>query len=92
MIVPIMANTNPHQRPDGTTANFRLRGSGGKIWGKLRKLGVHIIYMTPLRITPNPMVTIITEITGSPISGLKIRRSTMIPRTTAEARVRIKAR
>jgi len=43
MIVPIIAKTNPHQRPDGTTAKLRFKGSGGKIWGKLRKLGVHII-------------------------------------------------
>jgi len=43
VMVPIMAKTNPHKSPEGTTAKLRFRGSGGKIWGKFLKVGVHTI-------------------------------------------------
>ena len=71
--------------------NLRYQ-KGGKISGKLRNEGVHIMYVRPLMITPNPIVTIMTEIIGSPMSGLNMRRSTTIPRRNANTRVRIKAR
>ena len=90
--VPMTANTNPHHSPEGTTAKPRLRGSGGKISGKFRKVGVQIMYMIPLRITPNPIVTMITEMMGSPINGRSMRRSTRIPSTTANPSVRTKAK
>ena len=90
--VPIMAKTNPHKSPEGTTAKPRSRGFGGKISGKVWKAGVHIIYMSPFRIRPRPIVTMITEMIGSPISGLRISRSTKIPRIMAATRVRKRAK
>ncbi|GAG48968.1 unnamed protein product [marine sediment metagenome] len=92
IIVAMTAKIKPHKSPEGTTEKPRFRGFGGKISGKLRKEGVQIIYMTPLRITPRPIVTIITEIIGSPIRGLNIRRSITKPRANARKRVRMNAR
>ena len=92
IMVPIMAKIKPHKSPEGTTAKPRSRGFGGKISGKVRKAGVQTMYIIPLRISPNPIVTIITEIIGSPIRGLKISRSITKPRAHAIRRVRMKAR
>ena len=46
------AKINPQSRPEGTTANPRLSGWGGKISGKLRKTGVQIMYMIPRKSHP----------------------------------------
>ena len=89
--VVISANMNPHRSPEGTTANPRFRGLGGNMGGKVRYVGSQIIYMRPLRIAPRPMVTMMTEMTGSPIIGLKMRGSITIPRMTAKTIVMIKA-
>ena len=47
--------------------------------------------MRPLRIAPNPMVTMMTEMIGSPIIGLKMRGSMTIPKTMAKTMVIAKA-
>jgi hypothetical protein len=47
--------------------------------------------MRPLRMAPNPMVTMITEIMGCPIIGLRMRGSMTIPRRTAKTMVMAKA-
>ena len=53
MIVPIMAKIKPHQSPEGTTAKSRSQGFWWKdLWKSCGKKGVHIMYMSPLRIRP----------------------------------------
>ena len=49
------------------------------------------MYMIPRNTTPRPMVTMMTEMTGSPINGRRITRSTATPRTKAQTRVTRKA-
>ena len=47
--------------------------------------------VSPLRMLARPMVTMITAMMGSPISGRNTTLSTMIPKKLAKARVTRKA-
>ena len=67
------ANPKVQRYTSETTIPWNLRGSWGKIWGNT------LIWVPQKRVTmllstvASPMVTMITVIMGSPISGLSIK-------------------
>ena len=91
MMDQIMAKTNPHRSLEGTTAKFKSRGSGGKISGKDRYSGDQMMWVMLWSMKARPMVTMITEMMGAPMSCLRISLSMIRPSRKAKTRVPTKA-
>ncbi len=84
-----MAITMAHRRSAPTVAPRMSTGAlgmkGGKACGTLPQMALTMAFRTLLR----PMVTMMTEMIGSPIIGRRTKRSTSTPSATATRMVRI---